>query len=1073
MARIYSGGIVRITGSSDPSTGLGAAAPIGSEYRNTVTGEVFTKTGSGNNAWELAGTGGGGGGGSTFTANPTATTGNEDTPATGNVLDNVSSSTGTLSVLQFMVPSHDGVPTAIYGAGDIATLAGQGSITIAPSGIYVITPLPNYHGQVGPVLVHVSNETEIRTTTLSGTFAAVNDPPVAGSAYALSQAGEAVTIDLLEYASDIEGDAITVTALNGSAPQVGVPVNITDAVMTYQGNGVVQIDPTITDNGEISVTFEVTDAGGLSSTGTITVRVGVDNIPLFSPIAPLVLGDTGDNAQKLFSTTFLQEYGATWPNIGPNNTAVDASYTSARGFFILETSREPWLYDRATTAWLHWKRTGNTDARTAALAWAELYMANVVVSGGHGSFTIDGATLDPKYMYPAIAWWYEQETGLTVYRTKAAALYAGLLFTWPKTYVVGPSLWTERGAAFAILGCLAAHAITGDQQPLDDATEYVDGIIALSTSGAPLHGHDQHEGDSLTTPITSPWMGAFLTESMVQYYRLTEDARVLTWISNYGDWLRAHATYTVDAPDEPEFAGMVGLDLFAYLAGAAGPTDFGQADDMQHARDLQELFRKVKWAKTLLAQDTTATDATITQQGLIGAVDEAYWTRGTPGLAEHRINPPRKFGWKHRNAYSRGIYHVGIVPLAPILVSASSVAGQPYEGSTLTLTPATWNGRPTPDVTYQWYRDSVAIGGETGLTYVTQALDVGTTITARTLASNTGGSAYSESSGIFVLAAGTPQFTLQPTNQTAEVGQTVVFTVATTGTPAPTLQWQRRANSGAGWANVTEGTGGTTDTYTTEALGSGDNGNQVRCLATNVLATVASDTVSIAMIVQQPAAVFTAAQGAQLATTAPQLGDVGLAGFTMTAKVKFSALTNEAGILIADAIAGRLAGMSSRAPAATVIMAVADHLGLVTFTDPPAADTWIDIAIRMPATAGGAIVGSWQLAESSGSVRTAQNMNDVENSLYAQDVRVGAGSNGSGGQAIQAQYIGIYNRVMTDQEIADQRTAPDYTSAYSFWVFYDGGAGALAVRDASGNNRVPTLTGGTLTASGPVAATIP
>jgi hypothetical protein len=847
---------------------------------------------------------------------------------------------------------------------------------------------------------------------------------------------------------------------------------VTDGTVVYQGDGVVEVTPSIV-RGEITFPFTVADAAGLTATATALIRVGVDNIPLFSPIAPLVNGNPADDELRGVAPTFLQERSSRWPNIGPDGGPVDlAFYTSARGFYVL-TSREPWLYDRATMAWLLWMRTGDLDARAAALAWAELYMQNVVVAGGRGSFTVDGATDDVKYMYPAIAWWYEYETGNPVYRDKAAALYNGILYNWPKTYIVGPRLFTERGHALAMLGCLAQHAITGDQQPLTDATEYAEGIFAISSSGAPLHGHDQHEGDSTTTPITSPWMGAFLAESMVQLYRFTEDARVLTWLSNYGDWLIAHATYVVETPDEPEFAGMVGLRLFAYLAGAAGPTDFGQADDMRHARDLQELYRKVVWAKGLLSLDTTAAEAMVVEQGLVADVDRAYWLRTTPGLPEERANPSREPAWKFRNGYSDGVYFVGVVPLAPILLTAATLSGAAYEGSTVTLTPATWNGRPTPTEATAWLRDGVVIAGETGLTYVLQNADVGHVITARSTATNTGGTASSTTDGITVLAAGTPQFTLQPVGVTREVGQTAAFTVTVIGTPTPTLQWQRRATSGDAWADVAEGTGGTTDTYTTEVLAALDNGNQISCVATNVLGSVRSDVVSIAMIVQQAAAVFTSAQGAQLATTSPQLGDVGLAGFTMTAKVKFASLTSEAGILIADAIAGRLAGMSSRAPAATVIMAVADHIGLVTFADPPPPNTWLDIAVRMPATAGGNIVGSWQPAETADTVRTAINVSDVENSLAAQDVRVGAGANPSGGQAIEVQYVGIYNRVFTDGEVAAQRTAPDYATAYSLWVFYDAGGGTLAVRDASGKGRVPTLNGGTVTANGPVAPTLP
>lgn len=894
----------------------------------------------------VRGGGGGGGAASQFVAAPVTTPGDEDTTITGNVLANTTSPTGTLSVQQFIVPGSAGEPSVTYGVGADAAVAGKGALVIQANGAFTFTPLPNFSGSVGPIAVWVTNESELRTVALTITVAAVNDAPTAGTATRLSVTGEPVTLNLLTYCRDIEGDALTITAVNGAPPVVGAPVAVTDGTVVYQGAGVVVVTPSIV-RGEITFPFTVADAA------------------------------------------------------------------------------------------------------------------------------VDGATDDVKYMYPAIAWWYEYETGNPVYRDKAAALYAGILYNWPKTYIVGPRLFTERGHAFAMLGCLAQHAITGAQQALTDATEYAEGIFAISSSGAPLHGHDQHEGDSTTTPITSPWMGAFLAESMVQLYRFTEDVRILTWLSNYGDWLIAHATYTVETPDEPEFAGMVGLRLFAYLAGAAGPTDFGQADDMRHARDLQELYRKVVWAKGLLSLDTTAAEAMVVEQGLVAEVDRAYWRRSTPGLPEERANPSREPAWKFRNGYSDGVYFVGVVPLAPILLTASSLTGAAYEGTTVTLTPATWNGRPTPDVTYAWLRDGVVIAGEVGLTYVLQAADVGHVITARTTATNTGGTASSTTAGITVLAAGSPQFTLQPVSATREVGQTAIFTVTAIGTPAPALQWQRRATSGDAWADVAEGTGGTTDTYTTEVLAAPDNGAQVRCVATNVLGSVTSDVAAIAMIVQQPAAVFTSTQGAQLATTSPQLGDVGLTGFTLTAKIKYSALVNEASILIADAIAGRFAGIASRAPAATVILAVADHIGLVTFADPPTANTWIDIAVRMPAAAAGAIVGSWQPAETADTVRTAQNMSDVENSLAAQDVRVGAGANPSGGQALEVQYVGIYNRILSDAEILAQRATPDYATAYSFWVFSDAGGGVLAVRDASGNNRVPTLNGGTATANGPVAATVP
>jgi hypothetical protein len=75
-----------------------------------------------------------------------------------------------------------------------------------------------------------------------------------------------------------------------------------------------------------------------------------------------------------------------------------------------------------------------------------------------------------------------------------------------------------------------------------------------------------------------------------------------------------------------------------------------------------------------------------------------------------------------------------------------------------------------------------------------------------------------------------PSITTQPTNQSANDGQTATFTAAATGDPMPTVQWQ--VNTGSGWANVTDGSGGTTDSYTTPAATSGMNGYQYRAVYT-------------------------------------------------------------------------------------------------------------------------------------------------------------------------------------------------------------------------------------------------
>jgi len=81
-----------------------------------------------------------------------------------------------------------------------------------------------------------------------------------------------------------------------------------------------------------------------------------------------------------------------------------------------------------------------------------------------------------------------------------------------------------------------------------------------------------------------------------------------------------------------------------------------------------------------------------------------------------------------------------------------------------------------------------------------------------------------------------PAFTTQPANVTVNVGDTVNFTVATTGNPAPTLQWQVSTNGGANFTNVILSgniIGNTSTTLTMLLTPTSANGDLFQCVATN------------------------------------------------------------------------------------------------------------------------------------------------------------------------------------------------------------------------------------------------
>jgi hypothetical protein len=119
-------------------------------------------------------------------------------------------------------------------------------------------------------------------------------------------------------------------------------------------------------------------------------------------------------------------------------------------------------------------------------------------------------------------------------------------------------------------------------------------------------------------------------------------------------------------------------------------------------------------------------------------------------------------------------------------------------------------------------------------------------VTAVAFVPNTGTGGYenSEFTGRFsnVIATAIPTFTAQPQNQSAIVGQDVVFSVTVTGAPNPTLQWQVSTDNGQTWTNIDGQTG---NTLRLNAVNLTQGGNQYRCIAENLAAEVISNIVTL------------------------------------------------------------------------------------------------------------------------------------------------------------------------------------------------------------------------------------
>src|SRR5438067_802933 len=164
-----------------------------------------------------------------------------------------------------------------------------------------------------------------------------------------------------------------------------------------------------------------------------------------------------------------------------------------------------------------------------------------------------------------------------------------------------------------------------------------------------------------------------------------------------------------------------------------------------------------------------------------------------------------------------GAIAAGTAPARPLAVVTSNtppkVTKQPKsltveEGQSATFT-ATASGSPAP--TAQW---EVSTNGGSSWSPIEGATTTTLTIASATTAENgyqfravfknIAGEAITTGATLTVRKA--PAVTQQPANVTVEEGQTALFEATASGFPAPTVQWQTSANSGATWSNVSGAT---------------------------------------------------------------------------------------------------------------------------------------------------------------------------------------------------------------------------------------------------------------------------
>ncbi|WP_157582020.1 Ig-like domain-containing protein, partial [Shewanella woodyi] len=193
----------------------------------------------------------------------------EDTVATGNVLDNDSDIDNDLTVVSFEVDGET------YTAGTTVKLEG-GSIVINEDGAYTFTPNDNWNGEV-PVITYTTNTGSNATLTIA--VNAVDDPSIVNNDSNTVNEDTVATGNVLDNDSDIDNDLTVVSfEVDGETHTAGTTVELEGGSIVINEDGAYTFTPNDNWNGEVPVITYTTNTGE-SATLTLEVTPVIDGAP--------------------------------------------------------------------------------------------------------------------------------------------------------------------------------------------------------------------------------------------------------------------------------------------------------------------------------------------------------------------------------------------------------------------------------------------------------------------------------------------------------------------------------------------------------------------------------------------------------------------------------------------------------------------------------------------------------------------------------------------------------------------------------------------------------------------------
>jgi hypothetical protein len=201
-----------------------------------------------------------------------------------------------------------------------------------------------------------------------------------------------------------------------------------------------------------------------------------------------------------------------------------------------ECVRDDHYYDAITTSYQLYARTGNITHLVTARRWAlhhrrdQIWLSGVNI--GHPRCAGNYLT-NTRYTFPQGLiqdfFMFGDEQAREASRIVVDNFYMPHEARW---YYIAPNtrgFWTEREAAFSLIGIMAHYEGTGNTTYLNRVRDRVASLHRMQIDNGRrawvhnLYDHDPDEGCPTNAYGSSPWMSGLLLEAIIKYHKMTGD----------------------------------------------------------------------------------------------------------------------------------------------------------------------------------------------------------------------------------------------------------------------------------------------------------------------------------------------------------------------------------------------------------------------------------------------------------------------------------------------------------------------------------------------------------------------